>query len=179
MLNAYQTCVAHYNSKRGNHGLNAYFAFENIANKGSKPPCCCPHSESVQTDVLACFQMGSFGHLSVQKIWIRPYSSPETPSESYGIFVSWWLHLDAFLSRSGSGNFESTCTSQNHCRIASKSFNSETLLSRSGPGVFKSGDAIPKPSQTHIVLSFSWPDTRRDRSEVDREKRKRVEIYDC
>ena len=47
--------------------------------------------------------MPSFGHLSVQ-IWIRPFSSPGTPSQSYGRFASKWLHLDTFLSRSGSGN---------------------------------------------------------------------------
>ena len=48
--------------------------------------------------------MPSFGHLSVQ-IWIRPFSSPGTPSQSYGRFASKWLHLDTFLSRSGSGHF--------------------------------------------------------------------------
>ena len=37
--------------------------------------------------------------------WIRPFSSPDTPSQNYGRFASRWLHLDTFLSRSGSGHF--------------------------------------------------------------------------
>ena len=53
---------------------------------------------------MICFPMPSFGHLSV-RIWIRPFSSPGTPSQSYGRFASKWLHLDTFLSRSGSGHF--------------------------------------------------------------------------
>ena len=54
-----------------------------------------------------CFQMASFGHLSVQ-IWIKPFSKPETPSQSHGRFASRWLHLDTFLSRSRS--------SHSHCQ---------------------------------------------------------------
>ena len=33
------------------------------------------------------------------------FSSPDTPSQSYARFASKCLHLDTFLSRSGSGNF--------------------------------------------------------------------------
>ena len=99
MFKAYQKGVAHDKSKCGSQGLYAYFACENMANKGSKQPCCCLHSESVQTDVLARFQMASFG-LSVQKIWIRPFSSPESPSESYSRFASRWFQLHTSLSRS-------------------------------------------------------------------------------
>ena len=100
MFKAYKKGVARDKSKCGSQGLDAYFACENLANKGSKQTCCCLHSESVQTDVLARFQMASFGHLSVQKIWIRPFSSPETPSESQSRFASRWFHLHTSLSRS-------------------------------------------------------------------------------
>ena len=48
--------------------------------------------------------MASFGHLSVQ-IWIRLFSSPDTPSQSYGSFAFRLLHLDTFLSRYGSSDF--------------------------------------------------------------------------
>ena len=51
-----------------------------------------------------CFHVASFGHLSVQ-IWIKPFSKPDTPPQSYGIFASIWLHSDTFLSRSGSCHF--------------------------------------------------------------------------
>ena len=51
-----------------------------------------------------CFHMASFGRLSV-KILIMPFSNPDTHPKSYGIFASRWLHLDAFLSRSGSSQF--------------------------------------------------------------------------
>ena len=46
---------------------------------------------------MICFPMPSFGHLSV-RIWIRPFSSPGTPSQSYGRFASKLIHLDTFLS---------------------------------------------------------------------------------
>ena len=52
-----------------------------------------------------CFRMASFGYLSVQ-IWIKPFSNTGTPSQSYGKCASIWLHLDTFLSRSGSGHFQ-------------------------------------------------------------------------
>ena len=48
--------------------------------------------------------MASFGHLSVQ-IRINPFSSPDTPSQSYGRFASRWLHLNTFLSKSRPGHF--------------------------------------------------------------------------
>lgn len=51
-----------------------------------------------------CFPMAPFGHLSVQ-IWIKLFSSPETPSDSYGRFSSRWLRSDTLLSRSGSSHF--------------------------------------------------------------------------
>ena len=37
--------------------------------------------------------------------WELRFSSQNTPSKSYGRFASRLLHLDAFLSRSGSGHF--------------------------------------------------------------------------
>ena len=43
-----------------------------------------------------CFRMALFGHLSVH-IWIKSFSSPDTPSQSYGRFASKRLHLDTFL----------------------------------------------------------------------------------
>ena len=46
---------------------------------------------------MICFPLPSFGHLSV-RIWIRPFSSPGTPSQSYGRFASKLIHLDTFLS---------------------------------------------------------------------------------
>ena len=52
-----------------------------------------------------CFHMAPFGHLSVQ-IWIKPFSNPDTRSQSHCRFASRWLHLDAFLSRSGSDHFQ-------------------------------------------------------------------------
>ena len=51
-----------------------------------------------------CFHIAPFGHLSV-KIWIKLFSRPETPSDSYGRFASRWLHSDTLLSRSGSSHF--------------------------------------------------------------------------
>ena len=48
--------------------------------------------------------MASFGHLSV-RVWIRPFSKPETPSHGYGRFASKRLHLDTFLSRFGLSHF--------------------------------------------------------------------------
>ena len=53
-----------------------------------------------------CFHMASFGHLSVQ-IRIRPLSRPGAPSQSQGRCASIWLHLNTFLSRSGSMQFRS------------------------------------------------------------------------
>ena len=53
---------------------------------------------------LICFQMASFGYLSVQ-IRITLFSSPDTPSQSHGRFASRWLHLDTFLAISGSSRF--------------------------------------------------------------------------
>ena len=52
------------------------------------------------------FQVASFGYLSVQ-IWIEPFSNPDTPSQSRCRFAPRWLHLDAFLFRSGSSHFGS------------------------------------------------------------------------
>ena len=52
-----------------------------------------------------CFQMASFGHLSV-RIWIRQLSNPETPSQSYGRFTSRWLHLETVRSRFGLSRFQ-------------------------------------------------------------------------
>ena len=40
-----------------------------------------------------CFQMVSFGHLSVQ-MWIRLFSNTDTPFQSYCRFASRWLALD-------------------------------------------------------------------------------------
>lgn len=42
---------------------------------------------------LICFNLASFGHLSV-KIWIQPFSNPDGHSQSYHRFASIWLHLD-------------------------------------------------------------------------------------
>ena len=51
-----------------------------------------------------CSHMASFGHLSVQML-IKPFSSPDTPSQSHCKFAPIWLHLDTFPSRSGSSHF--------------------------------------------------------------------------
>ena len=43
--------------------------------------------ESIPEPWEACFKVASFGDLFV-KIWIKPFPSPETPSQSYGRFAS-------------------------------------------------------------------------------------------
>ena len=63
--------------------------------------------------------MLSFGHLSVQ-IWIRQFSSPGTPSQSYGRFASKWLHLDTFLSGSGSSHVRTQRKSLWHNSVCAK-----------------------------------------------------------
>ena len=51
-----------------------------------------------------CFQMASFGHLSLQ-IWIRPFSRPRTHPQSHCRFVSRWLHLNIFSIEIWTGHF--------------------------------------------------------------------------
>ena len=83
-----------------------------------------------------CFQMASFGHLSVQ-IWIKPFSNPDTPSQSHCRFASRWLHVDAFLSDPDQTIFESGDASPKPYRFSSRWLHSDTLLSRSGSSHFQ------------------------------------------
>ena len=84
-----------------------------------------------------CFQMASFGHLSV-RIWIKPCSSPETHPQNHCRFNSRWLHSGTLLARSGSSHFRTQIhLPKSHCRFVSRRLHLDAFLSRSGSGHFR------------------------------------------
>ena len=86
--------------------------------------------------------------VSVQ-IWIKLFSSPDTPSQSYCKFASKWLHFNTFLSRSGSDHFRAREPFPKLCQIWSILLHLDTFLSRSGPNHFRARRANPK---AHVLF---------------------------
>ena len=97
-----------------------------------------------------CFQMASFGHLSI-RIWIRPFSKPETQSQSCGRFDSRWLRLDTFFVEIWIKPFPNPHTHKTHSRFSPRLLHSDTGLSRSGSSHFRTQIHLPKA----IAVLFS------------------------